>query len=342
MIAHIEKSAAKARGKKPYHAGEFGFLSTSGMTAVMDTIIREGIVGGLVWSLRYHNSDGGFYWHHEPSGGDLFKAYHWPGFTSGAAYDEIDFLAEMRRRAFAIRGLPEPPLELPAAPEIVDVTPGGLITWRGSAGANGYDIERSDDGDTDWRALALGVSDADVQYRPLFADTTAVPGGSYFYRVRARNHAGVSNPSERYGPVTITHRTLVDELRTESKMLLTEGTLRFRSNEARKYKEDAHGLEGRKGAAAIYRTAATLVGGRVYFFADHADDHLAFRSSKKGEHFRAYQPTLETVSAGDVATYGYKQPFIYHLDDLPEGIRYLRIEFQGTDARLSRIELDTR
>jgi endo-1,4-beta-mannosidase len=78
MIAHIRRSAAMARGRKPYHVGEFGFLTTAAMTAVMDAIVEEGLAGGLVWSLRSHDRDGGFYWHSEPHGGDLFKAYHWP------------------------------------------------------------------------------------------------------------------------------------------------------------------------------------------------------------------------------------------------------------------------
>jgi hypothetical protein len=340
MIAHIEKSAARAKGRKPYHVGEFGFLTTGGMTAVMDTIIREGIVGGLAWSLRYHNNDGGFYWHHEPSGGDLFKAYHWPGFTSGAAYDEAGFLAAMRRRAFQIRGLPEPPVEAPESPELAQVTAGGLLTWRGSAGATGYDIERSEAGEEAWETVARGISDADVQYRPLFADETAIAGISYNYRIKARNPSGVSDPSKPFGPVAITHRTFVDELRTASKMFLTEGTLAFRSNQARKYKEDAHGMEGQKDSAVVYHTVDPLQGGRVFLFADRPGKHLAFRVSKTGERFRAYEPILETVPAGDVATYGYRQPFLYRLEDLPEGVRYLRIELQGTSARITRIELE--
>ena len=32
------------------------------------------ISGGLIWSLRFHNDDGGFYWHFEPHGGDFFPA----------------------------------------------------------------------------------------------------------------------------------------------------------------------------------------------------------------------------------------------------------------------------
>jgi mannan endo-1,4-beta-mannosidase len=340
MIAHIEKSARRARGEKPYHVGEFGFLSTSALTAVMDTIIREGVVGGLVWSLRYHNHDGGFYWHHEPSGGDLFKAYHWPGFPSGSAYDEADFLAEMRSRAYEIRGVVEPPITVPSPPELFEVTAGGLLTWRGSAGASGYDVERREPGESDWQVIARDVPDAHVQYRPLLADVTAEPGRQYEYRVRARTAAGVSEPSAAFGPVELTHRTFVDELRSASKMFLTEGSLRFRTDQARKYKEDAHGLEGVRGSAAVYHTGSAIRGGRVFLFADAPGQHLGFQVSKNGRRFRAYEPTLEMIPAGDVATYGYRQPFLYRLDDLPAGIRYLRLELGGTSARVTRIELE--
>jgi len=88
MIAHIVESAAMAKGKKPYHLGEFGFLSTAALSAVMDTVRDQKLAGALLWSLRYRTREGGFYWHHEPAGGDYFKAYHWPGFEISEKYDE--------------------------------------------------------------------------------------------------------------------------------------------------------------------------------------------------------------------------------------------------------------
>ncbi|MGC3956735.1 MAG: hypothetical protein QM813_01850 [Verrucomicrobiota bacterium] len=87
MLPVIQESARRAKGKKVYLVGEFGFISTEAMRAIMDTIIADAdICGGLMWSLRFHNNDGGYYWHHEPYGGDFFKAYHWPGGPAGAAY----------------------------------------------------------------------------------------------------------------------------------------------------------------------------------------------------------------------------------------------------------------
>ena len=78
-----------AKGKKPYIEGEFGFVSTPLMAETMKAIMDSGMSGGLLWSLRFRNRDGGFYWHSEPGlGGDKYKAFHWPGSPIGDDYDE--------------------------------------------------------------------------------------------------------------------------------------------------------------------------------------------------------------------------------------------------------------
>jgi mannose/cellobiose epimerase-like protein (N-acyl-D-glucosamine 2-epimerase family) len=339
MIAHIRRSAALARGRKPYHVGEFGFLTTAGMTAVMDAIVEEGLAGGLVWSLRSHDRDGGFYWHSEPHGGDLFKAYHWPGFASGEAYDEARFMREMRRRAFVIRGVREPDRETPAPPRVIEVTAGGLVTWRGSTGANEYDVQRKGSQGDAWRTIVHGVSDAAVQYRPLFCDETVTPGLQYWYRVVARNEAGASAPSEAFGPVTVEHRTLVDEVSSDARIFVKEGRLEFRSDGARRFKEDAHGFEGEVDAAAIYRTDGPQAGGRVYAFAERATDHLGFAVSRNGTEFQSFEPLVQMLAVGDAATYGYWLPVVYRLDGLPKGTRFLRIGLRR-GIRVTRVELD--
>jgi len=340
MIANIRRSAAMARGHKPYHVGEFGFLTTAGMTAVMDTIIAEGLAGGFAWSLRFHNRDGGFYWHSEPHGGDLFKAYHWPGFAIGEAYDETRLLRELRRRAFAIRDIRDPARGEPAAPTVLGIDSGGLISWRGSAGAAAYDIQRTESLEETWRTIASGVSDAAVQYRPLHNDQTAVPGKSYWYRIIARNEAGKSAPSSAFGPITISHRTLVDELWNSSQIFVSSGTLGFRSSHARRFKEDAHGLTGGRGAAAIYRTDEPIVGARIWAFAETTGPHLSVSVSSDGTEFNHVDPRMEGLHSGDTHTYDYWQPIRYRVDDPPVGMRYLRIEFQGAPLRVTRIEIE--
>ncbi len=122
MIAHIVESAKMAKGKKPYFVGEFGFLGTEALCAVMDTVRDQKLTGALLWSLRYRSRDGGFYWHHEPAGGDYFKAYHWPGFPSGEKYDERRLMQFVRERAFEIQGLTVPPLPKPKPPRLLSVS----------------------------------------------------------------------------------------------------------------------------------------------------------------------------------------------------------------------------
>ncbi len=132
-----------ARGKRPYFVGEFGFTSVAQFERVYNTVINEGISGALLWSLRFHNRDGGFYWHWEPAGGGLFKAYHWPGFPSGDAYDERATLELTRRKAFEIRGLDPPALQKPQPPTMLPIADASAISWQGSVGARGYLVERA-------------------------------------------------------------------------------------------------------------------------------------------------------------------------------------------------------
>ena len=101
----IRENAARAKGKKPYVVGEFGFVSTAQMDDAMKAIQDTGMSGGLLWSLRFRDRDGGFYWHSEPSGGNQYKAFHWPGSAIGAMYDETNLMAMVRQYAFAIRGM---------------------------------------------------------------------------------------------------------------------------------------------------------------------------------------------------------------------------------------------
>jgi hypothetical protein len=341
MIANIRRSADMARGRKPYHVGEFGFLTTAGMTAVMDTIVEEGLAGGLVWSLRFHNRDGGFYWHSEPHGGDVFKAYHWPGFASGEPYDETRLLRELRRRAFAMRGIRDPERGSPAAPVIVDVAPGGQLTWRGSAGANAYDVQRAKSPEGPWRNVGTGISDAATQYRPLFTDQSVVPGETYWYRVVARNDAGRSAPTEPFGPATMTRRTLVDELWNDSRLFVAEGRLEFRRDNARRFKEDSHGLECPEGCAVIYRTDDPILDARIWAFAESDIEDLDFGTSADGRTFSPVAARAESMPRDvDASAYGYWRPVRFRLDDLQIGVRYLRIEFSGTPIRATRVEIE--
>jgi hypothetical protein len=52
------------------------------------------VSGSMVWSLRFHNKDGGFYNHRELPG--KYAAYHYPGFQANSGYGEIEVFDVVR------------------------------------------------------------------------------------------------------------------------------------------------------------------------------------------------------------------------------------------------------
>ena len=85
LIDQLRSDRAMSKNKKPLVIGEFGLITAATTRELLDAIIESGTSGALLWSLMYHNRDGGFYWHSEM---DDFRSYHWPGFSSGDAYEE--------------------------------------------------------------------------------------------------------------------------------------------------------------------------------------------------------------------------------------------------------------
>ncbi len=339
MIAHVRESAKMAKGKKPYFLGEFGFLSTDALCAVMDVVDQEKLAGGLLWSLRYRSREGGFYWHHEPYGGDLFKAYHWPGFPIGEKYDERRFMRLVRQRAFAIQGVMAPPLPKPAAPRLLSVTAGGLMSWQGAVGAEYYDIQRAEASQGPWITVGTGVCEAQVQYRPLFADTSVRPGRQYHYRVIARNSSGSSEPSNGVGPVRVTHRTLVDELWNDSRIFLKEGKLTFAENEARKFKEDCHRLAGVAKSAVVYRVPAGIGEVRAFVFTQSDQPAVRILFSKDGQKFVPVEAAVNSTDVQGDDAYGSWKAQLCTASPGSAGADYVTIEFVA-EAQLSRVEID--
>ena len=225
--SRLPNSSAKmrelAKGKKPYIVGEFGFVSTAQMEEAMKAIMDSRHAGGLLWSLRFRDRDGGFYWHSEPDWAAIFtrpstgpvrpsarpmtKPISWRWSASMPSPS-----AAWRRRRFrSRRRRPCCRSPMPAA-----------ISWQGSVGAASYTVERAPKAGGPWTVVGKGIDESFVQYRPLFADESA-PAGEWYYRVRANNAAGASEPSNVVGPVKVTHATLVDELADFSKVYARQG-----------------------------------------------------------------------------------------------------------------------
>jgi hypothetical protein len=324
-VKPIRAAHALTKGKKAYVVGEFGFVETPHITNAINTVIGDGISGALLWSLRMHRREGGFYWHMEVgTGRNIYKAYHWPGFASGDRYDEREIMLLMRAKAHEIRGLEPPPLKPPAPPKLSPIERASAISWQGSAGAESYDIWRREGANGDWKRIADAVSDAEVQYRPLFNDDQATPGREYYYRVAAKNAAGTSEPSNEVGPVTVECRTLVDECQDLSRTSATQGTITLATENARTVQEDCHRFELSPSSSVEYRVNGPVDQWRVYVFAANEDAELAFTISSDGKDYRPAMVRRQSFPS-DETVYGYLTPILFEGEAPSSDIRYLRI-----------------
>jgi mannan endo-1,4-beta-mannosidase len=332
----IKNNAARARGKKPYFVGEFGFIPTDAVATIVQAVMDEKIAGALLWSLRFHARDGGFYWHSEPAGGDLFKAYHWPGFASNAAFDETACLTLMRNKAYEIREMPVPPIRNPAPPVLLTTDDVSALSWQGSAGARSYVVERSSGKDGPWQTAGRDISDAALQYRPLFNDAGAAVGQSYYYRVTAQNAAGASGPSNVIGPIAVPCRTLIDEMQDWRFILRRDGDLTLHAEQARKCKEDAHRVRGGAGASMIYQVDAPISSWKVFSFFPGDVKDFKFSVSPDGRDFKPVEFKRQDYYAGS-GQYDYFKPVLYSGTG-PGAAKCLKIEFR-TEAQISRVEI---
>ncbi|QDT68863.1 hypothetical protein MalM25_17880 [Planctomycetes bacterium MalM25] len=326
-------------GKKAYFVGEFGFLPIEEAQRVLDTVIDEGVSGALYWSLRFHRREGGFYWHHEPSGEDLYKAYHWPGFPEGEEYREHLVIPMIRDAAFRIQGEATPPLPLPTPPNLLTPTSPRLLSWQGSAGASVYDVQRAAKPDGPWATIATDISDAAFQYRPLFADETAEPSVEHYYRVVAKNASGESEPSETIGPIIAPDRLLADEFQDDSRLASRSGETSFVSDQPRKTQEDIHRLAMTPGSTVTYRLNHAVTGVRVWLFTP-GESTLTLQASADGESYTRLELTQQTTPGG-ANDYGYHRPYFLKVTDLPAKTRWIRLSLPaGADeVQLSRVEI---
>ncbi|HLX96123.1 MAG TPA: fibronectin type III domain-containing protein, partial [Verrucomicrobiae bacterium] len=316
--------------------GEFGFVSTAQMADAMKAIMDTGMSGGLLWSLRFRDRDGGFYWHSEPDGGDLYKAFHWPGSLLGAGYDEIALMAMVCSNAYEIRGLTPPSLPAPAPPTLLPIGDAAAISWQGSVGAASYTVERAPKADGPWTVAGADIDESSVQYHPLFADES-VPGGEWFYRVRAKNASGISKPSNIAGPVNVAYDTLVDNLADFSKVQARQGGWGIKTRDCRKAKEDVDRAAGSAGDALVYKLPTAIEGFRVFTFFPGEVADPKFSVSDDGQTYRDV-PAGRTGYFSGAGDYGYWKPVLYHAENMSGSGKFLRIELTG-EAQIGRVEI---
>jgi hypothetical protein len=335
-IEHIKQNLATIGGRKPYIIGEFGFQGTYALANTMDFIIKnKDIAGGMIWSLRSHREEGGFYWHTEPFGMGIYKAYHWPGFASGHSYDEIAFNDLICRKAFEIQGLTPPAVEKPASPKLLDIKDAYDINWQGSAGASLYDIERAEKPDGPWELIAKNVDDASVQYTALFQDKTAEIGKAYYYRVTAVNIAGRSNPSNVVGPVKIATQAIIDDMSNYGDIYLSKDVT-LATGEDRKFKEDIYRMAGKKGSEITYYVPGKLKAFKVYSFEKTPENVLTVSTSIGANNFK--DTKTAATSYYEKNDYGSWYPVLYEVVNPNPGTNYIKITFKDI-AQISRVEI---
>jgi len=340
IISDIQKQLDRIGGRKPYVIGEFGFLGTTAIQQISEFIIKNEISGGLIWSLRHHREEGGYFWHSEPHGGDIYKAFHYPGFSSGLEYNEEKFLTMFREKAFEIRNLPVPEITKPKAPVLLPIVKPSAISWKGSVGAKYYDIQRVEIGENNWKTIAYNVSDADKYYRPLFNDYNAEIGKVYSYRVIAKNIAGSSEPSNIIGPVKCSTRTLVDELENLTVLYYSEGDYKYRSNNERIFKEDPHRLELDEGAGIYYYIPGKIELVKVFTFAKDNEESLSFKISNDGLSYKNIEHCKSSYFLGK-GDYYYWLPNEYNISIIDSSVTYSYIKIEVKDVnQISRVELE--
>ncbi len=337
MIKNIDRNLELIKGEKPYIIGEFGFESTSGLECILEKVItNKTISGALSWSIRYHHRNGGFYWHSEPLGLGIYKAYHWPGFASGEKYDERDLLWMFRDKAFKIQGVSTPPVSVPRAPTMLPVTDVNDIRWQGVAGAEGYNVQRREASEEAWQLVGYHISDARIQGFANFGDQTAEIGKEYFYRVCAINSAGVSGYSEAFGPVKVEKQAVIDNMENYGVVMDMHNVNPVTGND-RTFKEIDSRMEGNYGAEMIYRVPGQFDSFKVYAF--EFNDHwhfLEFFGSKDGEKWTQLN-VHPTVFLNDEKNYDYAAPKLYHHNDRAD-IQFVKIRFKNK-VQIARVEI---
>jgi hypothetical protein len=191
--ARIAADAALAESYgKPFVAGEIGLAKFGDMNSILSGVgSLSAVAGALVWSLRSHSRDGGFYWHSESQ---PYAAYHLPGFPEAASGafppDEMSMgklVKSLASRHMNPLGNPfynSPPSP---APTLILNQDGGL-TWSGSAGASWYRLEYSTDSNGPFSVLSDGLMDNVVTGGTIFRG----PLQNGYYRVLAKNEFGNS------------------------------------------------------------------------------------------------------------------------------------------------------
>jgi hypothetical protein len=345
------KEVASLKGQRPFFVGEFGpYIDGKKLTHgnVVDQVrkflegvqAQEGMAGTCLWSMYFRHQEGGFYWHQIMTFPAVWS-YHSPGFPSADAQREIGLMGIMREAGFKIQGLPVPPVPVPEAPHLLPISEVPMFSWRGSVGAIGYDIQRAEQNNGPWTTIAQNVSDADIAYRPLFSDTTAVSGQSYSYRIIARNQSGASQPSNVVGPIQVKRVCLADELQDFSRAFAKSSGLKLNNDYNALYAEYLFRAQGSTNDWITYQVPAMIESVKVTGFYSKQAADFELRVSSDGNTFTALKPERKErrlPSPPGGAAGGQRRTLVEYECVVPAGQCYLQVAWSGP-AELDRVEI---
>jgi hypothetical protein len=186
-----------------------------------------------------------------------------------------------------------------------------------------------------WTEIAIGVRDADFGYRPLFSDPTALPDVRYWYRVRAENEAGLSEPSAALGPVSSATLRFVDELLDASNLVQPSPQLRWITTAPMDAKMDRGRVTG-AGSSLQYSVPGEGRTVRVDCFLEPKASVPSI-AAKSGRGFQALK-TAHTEFARGTDLQSTLRPVRLEAV-LPASAQRVRIDL-GAGVTVGRVELD--
>jgi len=331
----IDENVRMIRARKRYFIGEVGLLSAKDTERVLSHALSKNIEGILLWSLRFHNRDGGFYFHMEKP---PYQSYHWPGFVSGHEYEEQPIMQMMRRLAFQARGQEVPVPPVPATPALLPVSEPSDIRWRGAAGASYYMVEREITGSRKWQVIGQRIDESRFPYRPAFSDNSAPIGANVRYRVVAANETGVSPPSLPSEELTVTSHMFVDEMQNAGLMAATAGSLTFTTQHAELCKMDRERLSGKAGARITYPVNGHPRALKIYSFAEQPGQVFDLAWSSRGHTFSPLNSQEQTFSGAVDEPVAFR-PVLVTAEKIPPSARQIAITWL-MPAEIGRVEIE--
>ncbi|KAJ3053948.1 hypothetical protein HK097_003021 [Rhizophlyctis rosea] len=183
---------------KAFFVGEFGLKNPESYDAIYKaTADNENVAGALIWSLRFHSYEGGWY-HHSEDGG--YWAYHAPGFdeSHGFSKEERNTIEAMRKGAARINGVNDNGHPTPSRPYLRPDIKHDYIRFVGAAWGQKYSLWRAEGGDSslNWGSAPVKSDIWDNVESGQFSlkDDGAEGGKTYYYCVQAHNKDGKKGP----------------------------------------------------------------------------------------------------------------------------------------------------